>query len=95
MPNPKNRQDFLDDPKHVDQAFRGKNMPPPLAKQIEMRQPKYCDSLFISGFRELQQWSVRQDKVIKEYGNIMARIIYSMVKTSYKKYLLLSDREGC
>jgi hypothetical protein len=40
------------------------------------------------------QWSVSQKKVIKDYGCIMAGYIESMVQTSDKKYLFLSDSSG-
>jgi hypothetical protein len=57
-------------------------------------EPDLADSLFVGGDRKLMQWSVRQKKVIKDYGDIMADHIYSMVKTSGKKYLFVSDYEG-
>jgi hypothetical protein len=41
--------------------------------------------LFIGGRGKLMQWSVSQKKVIKDYGDIMAGAIYSMVQTSDKK----------
>jgi hypothetical protein len=50
--------------------------------------------LFIGGYRKLLQWSISQQKVTKDYGNIMAGGIYSMVQTSDKKYLFLSDDAG-
>jgi hypothetical protein len=40
------------------------------------------------------QWSVSQGEVTKDYGLIMAGNIYSMVQTSEKKYLFVSDDEG-
>ena len=40
------------------------------------------------------QWSISQQKVTKDYGNIMAGMIRSMVQTSDKKYLFLSDNAG-
>jgi hypothetical protein len=40
------------------------------------------------------QWSVSQEKVTKDYGNIMTGVILSMVQTSDKKYLFLSDNKG-
>jgi hypothetical protein len=53
-----------------------------------------ADSLFVGGQRKLKQWSVRQKKVTKDYGDIMAARIFSMVKTSDKKYLFVSDDKG-
>jgi hypothetical protein len=40
------------------------------------------------------QWSVSQQKVTKEYRGIMADNIHSMVQTSDKKYLFVSDNYG-
>jgi hypothetical protein len=39
-------------------------------------------------------WSVRQKKVTKDYGNIMGGQILSMVYTSDKNHLFLSDYYG-
>jgi WD40 repeat protein len=55
----------------------------------------YADNLFIGGHKNFMQWSVSQGKVTNDYGEIMAGNIYSMVKTSDKKYLFLSDAVGC
>jgi WD40 repeat protein len=51
--------------------------------------------LFFGGDGKLMQWSVSQKKVTKEYGGIMAGCISSMVLTSGKNYLFLSDNDGC
>ena len=53
-----------------------------------------ADNLFIGGRGKLLQWSVSQKKVTKDYGGIMAGNIFSMVQTSDKKYLFLSDEKG-
>jgi hypothetical protein len=53
------------------------------------------DILFIGGYRKLVQWSIRQKKVVKDHGSHMAGYILSMVQTSDKKYLFLSDVSGC
>jgi hypothetical protein len=50
--------------------------------------------LFIGGYKILLQWSISQQKVTKDYGNIMASGILSMVQTSDKKHLFVSDRQG-
>jgi hypothetical protein len=52
------------------------------------------ESLYIGGQKKLIQWSVSQKKVTKGHGDIMAGYILSMVQTSDKKYLFLSDSEG-
>jgi WD40 repeat protein len=54
-----------------------------------------ADNLFIGGENKLWQWSVSQKKVTKDYGEIMAGRILSMVQTSDKKYLFVSDPFGC
>ncbi len=54
----------------------------------------YADILFIGGNKTLMQWSVSQGKVTKDYGDIMDSTIFSMVKTSDKKYLFLSNSKG-
>ena len=48
-----------------------------------------ADELFIGGAGKFLQWSVSQKKVTKDYGDIMAGNIYSMLQTSDKKYLFL------
>jgi WD40 repeat protein len=53
------------------------------------------ESLFIGGDKKLMQWSISQKTPIKEYGDMMAGNIMSMVQTSAKNYLFLSDDEGC
>jgi hypothetical protein len=40
------------------------------------------------------EWSVSQGEVIKDYGDIMAARIFSMVQTSDKRFLFLSDEQG-
>jgi hypothetical protein len=54
-----------------------------------------ADSLFLGGDGKLVQYSVRQEKVVKDHGDIMSGLIYSMVQTSDKKYLFVSDSSGC
>jgi hypothetical protein len=43
----------------------------------------------------LLQWSVSQEKVTKDYGDIMVSTILSMAQTSSKDYLFVSDLNGC
>jgi WD40 repeat protein len=50
--------------------------------------------LFLGGYGGLKQWSVSQKKVTKDYSDIMAGHINSMVQTSDKKYLFVSDQSG-
>jgi hypothetical protein len=50
--------------------------------------------LFIGGKKTLLQWSISQQKVTKDFGNIMTGRIESMVQTSDKKYLFVSDIYG-
>jgi hypothetical protein len=40
------------------------------------------------------QWSVSRGEVIKEYRDIIAASIWSMVQTSDKNQLFLSDDDG-
>ena len=53
------------------------------------------ESLLIGGYQKLMQWSVSKKKVTKDYGDIMSDYIRTMVQTSDKNYLLLSDDKGC
>ena len=53
-----------------------------------------ADNFFIGGCKTLMLWSVSRGEVTKDYGDIMAGDIWSMVQTSDKKYLFLSDNEG-
>ena len=46
-----------------------------------------ADILFIGGEGGFKQWSVRQEKVTKEYSDIMEGRVYSMVQTNDKNYL--------
>jgi hypothetical protein len=70
------------------EIFPGQNLLPTI------KEADHADNLFISGERKLMQWSVSQKKVTKDYGDIMAGIIRSMVLTSRKNYLFLSDYRG-
>jgi WD40 repeat protein len=51
------------------------------------------DNLFIGGSK-LIQWSVSKKKVTKDYGGIVVGCITSMVQTSDKNHLFLSDEYG-
>jgi hypothetical protein len=62
---------------------------------LNIKEADQADNLFIGGDRKLVQYSVSQVKVIKDYDDIMTGMIYSMVQTSDKKCLFLSDSEGC
>jgi hypothetical protein len=59
-----------------------------------IKEAHQADKLFIGGDK-LLQWSLSHKKLTKDYGRIMAGTIISMVQTSDKKYLFLSDGEGC
>jgi hypothetical protein len=50
-----------------------------------------ADNLFVGGHKKLLQWSIGQEKAVKDYGDLMNGDICSMVKTSDKKYLFVSD----
>ncbi len=65
-----------------------------LEKWLETNNPM-GESLFIGSHKKLKQWSVSQAEVIKDYGDIMAGGIRSMVQTSDKNYLFVSDYKGC
>jgi hypothetical protein len=67
---------------------RGQNLVP------TTKEADQADYLFIGGKKIFIQWSVSQKKVIRDYGRIMESYIYSMVQTSDKKYLFLSDIGG-
>jgi WD40 repeat protein len=60
-----------------------------------IKQADSADILFIGGKHKLMQWSVSQGQATKEYADIMAGDIYSIVQTSDKKYVFLSDDQGC
>ncbi len=64
-----------------------------LEEMIE--EPDLADNLFIAGEGNLIQWSVSKNKVVKDYGSIMAAWIWSLVKTSDKKYLFVGAYDGC
>ena len=53
-----------------------------------------ADKLSIGGSGKYVQWSISQNKVTIVYGHIMAGNICSMVQTSDKNYLFLSDNSG-
>jgi WD40 repeat protein len=59
-----------------------------------IKEADQADHLFIGGRKKLMQWSISQQKVTKDFGNIMASAILSMVQTSDKKYLFFSDDAG-
>ena len=52
------------------------------------------DSQFVGGEARLLQWSIRHGRVVKDYGHIMKSDIQSMVTTSDKKWLFISDYFG-
>jgi hypothetical protein len=60
-----------------------------------IKEADQADNFFIGGHRKLLHWSVSQEKKTKDYGPIMPGNISSMVKTSGKKYLFLSEETGC
>ena len=62
-----------------------------LKKSSSMIKEAYkADNLFVGG-SELMLWSVSQKKVTKEYDDIMAGRNNSMVQTSDKGFLFVSD----
>jgi hypothetical protein len=65
--------------------------------QGQNKSPKKIDKddFFINGREKLIYWSVSQEKVTKTYSKIMTSEIHSMVQTSGKNYLFLSDCSGC
>ncbi len=89
-------------PKIID-ISSAQNLPPKKIEIVEVKkdhfmlkikEPDFADSLLFGGQRKLMQKSVRLKKATKDYGDIMPGEIYSMVKTSGKKYLFVSDNEG-
>jgi hypothetical protein len=48
----------------------------------------------MGGYQKLMQWSISKKKVTKDYGEVMVQFIHSMVQTSDKKYLFVSDSKG-
>jgi hypothetical protein len=70
-----------------------KNYTPPLARVNQ--QPPHSDSMFIAAaYKGLLQFSIRQRKVIKDYGRIMYSDISTLRTTPDKKYLFLGYGEG-
>ncbi len=67
---------------------QGKNLLPTI------KEPDQADNLWIGGEGQLRQWSVSQEEVTKEYDDIMPGYILSMVQTSDKNYLFVSDQDG-
>ena len=53
-----------------------------------------ADNFWIGGDCKLFQWSVSQEELIKDYGCLMPGTIYSMVQTSNKKFLFVTDLNG-
>jgi WD40 repeat protein len=53
-----------------------------------------ADSFFIGSVGKFMLWSVSQEKVNKDYGHIITDDIYSMVLTSDKNYLFVSNLSG-
>ena len=52
------------------------------------------DNFFISGEGKFIQWSVPEGKATKDYSGIMVSGIHSMLQTSDKEYVYLSDDKG-
>jgi hypothetical protein len=67
----------------------GQNLPP------TPQEADLADILWIGAEKKLLQWSVSQEKVTKDYGDIMVSTILSMAQTSSKDYLFVSDLNGC
>ena len=64
----------------------------PCRNQEEMiEELDLADNLFFGGHCKLVQWSVSQKKVTKDYGDVMVGYILSMVRTSDKKHVFVSD----
>jgi hypothetical protein len=59
-----------------------------------IKEADQANSLFVGGHCKLIQWSVSRGEVIKDYCDIMANYIWSMVQTSSKNYLFVSDVSG-
>ena len=53
-----------------------------------------ADNLYIGCHGNFMQWSVSQEKVTKDYVDIMAHRVTSMKQTSCKRYLFVSDFRG-
>jgi WD40 repeat protein len=66
-----------------------KNLPP------KIKEADLGDNLWIGANAKLIQWSVSQGIVTKDYGDIMAGSIKSMVLTIGKNHLFVSDHYGC
>ncbi len=56
-----------------DEIGPGQNLLPTI------QEADHADLLFIGGKGKLMQWSVSQGKVTKDFGAIMAGVIFSMV----------------
>lgn len=53
-----------------------------------------ADNLFIGGEGKIIVWSVSKKVILKEYTDTLAGNVDSMVLTSDKKYLFVSDDDG-
>ena len=85
---------FIDESVRDDDAIRQVIVDPPLNLEEIVEEEDFADHLFVGFRRKLSQWSVSQGKVTHDYGDIMDEMILSMVKTSDKKSLFVSDLIG-
>jgi hypothetical protein len=68
---------------------------PALANQTVIPTPQHSDSIFISTDQgRLLQWSTRNRKVTKNFGQILNYRIDTSKTTPDKKYLFISDYKG-
>jgi WD40 repeat protein len=72
-----------------------KESSPPPAQQILTLQPVHSDSLFIgTETGSLLQWSTRQRKFLKHYGQLLTGGIAASTTTADKKHLFIGDVSG-
>jgi hypothetical protein len=55
---------------------------------------KSSQHLFIGSIKDLTEWSVTHQKLVRKYPCLMKDAIFSMAKTPDGKYLYVSDYAG-
>ena len=88
-------KNIIDESVQDDDAIRQLIVDPTLNLEEIVEEKDLADHLFLGALGgKLSQWSVSQGEVTHDYGDIMDSNIYSMVKTSDKKSLFVSDHTG-
>ena len=71
-----------------------KESPPPPAQQTLISQPVHSDSLFITQYGSVLQYSIRSRKFLKHYGKLLKLDIAASTTSADKKHLFIGDEYG-